>query len=121
MRLRAAVRRLRAGGAPRPEGLPGELCDRLELALLRCAPADVEALFLDDRINPWRDLIPESGNAVDRARALIDALFHRADDHHTNALVLFLDVLHERTSPRDACHRRLYLLRCELQGLLDEH
>jgi hypothetical protein len=118
--LKSVIARLRAGAPPPPDGLPAALCDRLELALLACAPADVAPLFLDDRIAPWRDLIPETAAPIDRARAIIDALFHRADHRHTNALILFLDVLHERSSPRDACHRRLYLLRCELQGLIDE-
>ena len=115
--LRQAVRRLRRPSPP-PEGLPGDLCTRLETGLLFCMPRECAALFVDDRIAQWKATIPEPGPTIDQVRALIDYLFTRYNAQGENALWLFLTVLGERTSPADACYRRLCLLSTDLHRIL---
>lgn len=117
--LRAVIRRLRAPQAPPPpQGLPGDLCDRLETAFLTCVPDDAETLFIDTRLAPWRECLPHKRSSIDHARAMIDTLFTRYNAQEENALILFLTVLAERTNPADACHRRFCLLASELRHLL---
>jgi len=119
--LTAAIRQLKRRPitpAP-PKGLPGELYDRLETALLVCAPADCAPLFVDNRLSPWREMLPESHCTIDQARAIIATLFNRHNAQGDNVLVLFLTVLAERVSPADACHRQLYLLSTELRRTLE--
>ena len=111
------MRRLKPATPAPPTGLPGELYDRLETTLLTCAPSDCAPIFVDDRISPWREMIPEAACSIDQARALIDMLFPRYNDAGDNALALFLIVLSERTNLADACHRRLFLLSTELNRL----
>ena len=117
--LLAVIHRLRRPQAPPPpQGLPGDLCDRLEATLLTCAPDDYEPLFVDARLAPWRESLKRPHSRIDQARALIDTLFDHYDADDENALILFLVVLGERTSPRDACFRRLNLLTAELRQCL---
>lgn len=118
--LRQALRRLKPATPPPPQGLPGELYDRLETTLLTCAPSDYVPLFVDERIAPWAELFPHRHCSTDTARALIAALYPRFSSAGDNALVLFLLVLCERTNPADACHRRLFLLSTELNRLLQQ-
>ncbi len=112
--LRQALRRLKPVAPPPPQGLPGDLYDRLEMAILTCGPSDYAPLFVDERIAPWAELFPHHHCSADTVNALIATLFPRFSTAGDNALVLFLHVLSERANPADACHRRLYLLATDL-------
>lgn len=115
--LRKVLRRLNRECPPPPRGLPGELCDRLEMGILHCCD-DLVPLFIDQRISLWRDRLPEVSTAINLARAVLCFLFGEYNADGDNALVLFLDVLRDRTNPENACYRRLYLLRCDLSVVL---
>ena len=98
-----------------PQGLNADLCHRLEIALLHCAPRDLKPLFIDHRIAHWKNTLPDAANAIDRARATIDYLYTHTDRDGENGLILLLDVLRERTNPRDACNRQLDLLKYDIK------
>src|SRR5512145_1914600 len=101
--VKAILRRKRT--APRPQGIPADLYRRLEEALLVCGPtcnqSQTRALFVDARLHPWYDLVPNADNPADRTRSLIDALYDRQASHGESALELVLHVLQERTDPGD--------------------
>jgi hypothetical protein len=105
-----------------PEAIPPELKHRLRTTLLRCGPFEsdraLRATFVDARIAPWRDAIPD--NTPSRGRRvddLIDALCDQSNDRGENALVLFLQTLADRANPGDACHHHLAQLAGELAAV----
>lgn len=103
-----------------PPGIPPSLYLQLRQALLDCGPLDTDsrlrAVFTDERLNPWRDSVPQGNNPVERAEAVIDFMHtRRRSDSGQNALVLLLQVLSQRINPADACHKRLAELADELQ------
>ncbi|MBN2393754.1 MAG: hypothetical protein JXR84_23680 [Anaerolineae bacterium] len=103
-------------------GIPGDLYGRVQSALLRCGPFDsdrtLRPLFVDARLSAWRDLLPEAGSRVDRARAIVDALSERENPNGDNALVLLLRVIAENTPPDDACRGHLAALAAEVSAAL---
>ncbi|MBN2006276.1 MAG: hypothetical protein JXA21_23180 [Anaerolineae bacterium] len=115
--VKAILRRKRT--APRPQGIPADLYRRLEEALLVCGPtcsqAQTRALFVDKRLHPWYNHVPNADNPADRTRALIDALYDRQATQGRSALELLLYVLQEGTDPGDACYGQLGSLIEELQ------
>jgi hypothetical protein len=95
-----------------PAALSPSLAQRLRRTLLRCGPFESDAalrvVFVDARIADWRDDIPDNtpsrGRQVD---AFIEALRDQRSAQGENALVLFLRVLADHTSPGDSCHQDL--------------
>ncbi len=96
------------------------LIDPETLAWLRevfntCGPfesnRELAAVFVDARIAPWRDDLPEADSRIDRVDALIAYLHNNfstatsetGDIPPQNALVLFAQVLVDRTAPEDSC------------------
>ena len=105
------------------EFLPPELEQRLRTTLLRCGPfasdRALRAVFVDARIATWRDDIPDNTpSRGKRVAFLIDALMEQSAASGDNALVLFLQVLADRTSPGDACRNQLTQLAAALDGAL---
>ncbi len=104
--------------------LPPQLYNRLQTALLKCGPFDSEvelrAMFVDARINPWRDTFPEVRNRVSRVIVLIDELLHRYATTGENALLFFLQVLKEQVPAGDTCNRDLATLTTELEHVLKD-
>ncbi|MBN2394816.1 MAG: hypothetical protein JXR84_29065, partial [Anaerolineae bacterium] len=103
----------------RGSGLPGGVLARLRETLLHFAPfandADLCALFADQRINPWRNRIPDSTRTREaRVNALIDALREQSTLYGDNALILFLHVLADNTDSTDALHAELLTLAADL-------
>ena len=101
-------------------GISSYLLNRLQTTLLTCGPfasdRELKTVFIDTRINPWRDSLPQADdNPTSRVQAIIDFLYHRHNTHAENALVLLLRVLSDRTNPHDACHRQLAGLADELE------
>lgn len=73
---------------------------------------ELSAVFVDARVAPWRDDLPEADSRIDRVDALIEYLHDnfsavasdKEDVVPQNALVLFTQVLVDRTDPEDACY-----------------
>jgi hypothetical protein len=103
-------------------GLSSDLMRRLREALLRCGPfdsaAELRALFVDARLRPWRDRVPEAPNRQARVQALIALLVDAANVARESALVLFVDVLRDSMDPGMACYHDLDALAAELAGVL---
>jgi hypothetical protein len=101
-------------------GLSPSLYARLLATLLRCAPVDshkaLQAIFVDARLSPWKDKLPETDNRGSRVQSLIEFLHDQYSDTGENGLVLLLHVLSDHTRPGDACHREL----AELAHALEE-
>ena len=92
-------------------GLSPQLSRQLQSTLLSCGPfssaEELQVVFSDARISPWRHLLPEANSAVGRVDATIDFLHRRENGSGENGLVLLLRVLGERTPPEDRCYRQL--------------
>lgn len=99
-------------------GLSPDLNNRLLNTLLTCGPfasnRDLRAVFVDVRLNPWRNAVPEADNAETRVRAVIDLLYNQCNNKGENALGIFLHVLAEQRSSEDDCHRKLVALAHEV-------
>ncbi len=112
------VRQLLEGVEAREErrgGLPGDWLNCLRDVLLRCGPLDSDAavrtLFVDARLHPWRDRLPDNtASRAARVDALIDALCGQRTARGESALHLLLRILAEKIDPDDACHRELKAL-----------
>jgi hypothetical protein len=101
-------------------GISPELYRRLQQVLLRCGPfdsnAELRTLFIDARLNPWRDRVPEASNRQSRVLAVISMLAdaYNADGDH--ALVLFLQTVRDLTPEGTACREELAALAGTLTG-----
>jgi hypothetical protein len=105
--------------------ISSSLYARLENTLLQCGPFDkasaLMAIFVDERIKTWVNLLPDAENSLERVRSTIEVLHDRYRDgngRQENALVLFLCVLSERVPISDLCHRTLLGLAKEYQSTL---
>jgi hypothetical protein len=104
-------------------GIPLTLYNPLKQALLDCGPFEsddaLRAIFVDDRLKPWRHSLPQASSPTSRAEAIIAFLVDkRRADTKESVLVLLLRVLSERHDPADECHLRLARLAEELEGTL---
>jgi hypothetical protein len=88
-----------------------QLLQRLRDTLLTCAPAgsdgDLQALFVDARLAPWRDLLPAASSRAARIDALIATLDRHRNTSGEPALLLLLHVLADRADPGDQCREDL--------------
>lgn len=102
--------------------IPAEILSRLYRTLLNCGPFNTDdmlrAVFSDARLNAWYQHLPQAHNPDERIRLTVDFLRDRYNATQENALVLFLRVLSEQTSPNDACHQTLAQLADELVPML---
>lgn len=100
-------------------GIPPSLYTRLCTVLASCelfaSDEALRAVFVDERIAPWRDRLPQTRSPYDRILTTIDFLSSRFTTTQHNALVIFLRVLAEHIDPRDGCHNSLL----ELADTLD--
>ena len=100
--------------------IPAHLLKDLRPILLSCGPfanhRQLSALFVDGRIALWKNLIPEADSQEQRLDTLVDVLASRKNIHDENALVLFLQVLLDRTHEMDSCHALLKALIRDMQG-----
>lgn len=105
------------------DGLPSTIYAPLKQALLDCGPFEsddaLRAIFVDERLKPWRHSLPQAPSPTSRAEAIIAFLVDkRRADTKESALVLLLRVLSERHDPADECHHRLARLAEELEEAL---
>lgn len=91
---------------------------------MMCGPLDSDQqlrnVFIDRRIQPWRDRLQESSNRLDRRDNLISLLLNEYNADKQNALILFLKVVAERTSEEVACHSQLMRLVEELRKAIGQ-
>jgi hypothetical protein len=71
---------------------------------------------VDERIAPWKNLIPQGENPAQRMESLVSLLSSRYNKHKENALVLFLQVICDQTHKMDSCHDQLTALIGRLQS-----
>jgi hypothetical protein len=80
-------------------------------ALLDCRAfetnSELNALFFDSRIRPFRNRVHDCSSYTERVDMLVDRLHDQHNLQGENALALFLQVLSERLHPEDACRQRL--------------
>lgn len=92
---------------------------RLWALLQRCNECgnnrDLQTLFSDQRLQPWRDGLPEADNLRSRVDRLIAYLLDKRNIKGEWALVLLLQVLAERYHPADERRDTLWVLANELQ------
>ena len=104
------------------QGIPANLHRTLQTTLLRCGPFatdyGINAVFVDSRLKPWHDQLPQANDSASRVQAVIAFLSEQYNDRHENALVLLLRVLGEQKSPGDACQKDLFGLASQLSQLL---
>ncbi|MBN2005781.1 MAG: PQQ-binding-like beta-propeller repeat protein [Anaerolineae bacterium] len=105
----------------RMSGIPPNVNNRLRTTLLRCGPffsdSELTSVFVDARIEPWRNQIPSAATALGRVQTLIDVLYDQYTDTHENALALFLYVLSEHKHPGDSCYKELVRLADSIRRL----
>ena len=91
--------------------IPSNLHNSLRTTLLECGSFntvnELRAIFVDERLSPWRNRLPEADNITVRVERTIEFLHNQYNNVGENALVLLLDVLSERLDPTDDCHPRL--------------
>lgn len=93
------------------EGIPSSLYNELRTTLLNCGPfstdSNIKRVFVDERLSPWRNRLPQANNPVERVESIIDLLHDQHNSMKENALFLLICVLSERLDPGDDCHHRL--------------
>ena len=91
--------------------LPPEVLKSLRATLLQCDPlasdAQLRAVFVDERIAPWKYSIPEAQTIDDRVNGLIYTLSGRKDNQQRSALALALRVLADQVDEKDCNHDQL--------------
>ena len=95
----------------------------LRSLLLNCGPfasdAELHALFVDPRLQPWRDVVPGADSPAARVAGLLDLLHDRTHSQmRRNALVIFLDAVADQIPPEDLCHQQLRLMAEHLTEVL---
>lgn len=78
----------------------------------------LRAVFIDARIHPWRNTLPQADDVDTRVRRTIDYLYERHNAEGKNALVLLLQVLSECVDPGDALCGELSALADEVEKCL---
>jgi len=91
-----------------------EFYHQLQQTLLNCgsfqSDRELAALFVDSRLYPWRNRVPQAGSAEARVQATLQALNDQSNAQGENALVLLVQVLQDMKEPMDGCHNRLATL-----------
>lgn len=105
-------------------GLAHELLADLRNVLLDCGPlasaSDLRAVFVDQRIKPWRDNLPDASSTTSRMDVVISYLIDRRNRGGENALLLFLQVLRDRANKEEACYDELVAMVERLGEALDQ-
>ncbi len=100
-------------------GILTNLYSQLRTVLLDCGSfatdRELKVIFVDKRLSPWRNRLPQADNPSGRVESVIDFLHNQYNDVEENVLVLLLRVLSERLDPGDACHQRLADLASEFE------
>ncbi|HQK14779.1 MAG TPA: tetratricopeptide repeat protein [Anaerolineae bacterium] len=101
-------------------GLPPDLYKRVCTALIDSGYCDSAAalrrLFVDARLAPWRDRLPDADAPRGRAEAVIDALWDQHTTGGDNALALLFHTLSKCFEPGDARCQTLADLAAECEA-----
>ncbi len=105
-------------------GIPQNLYIPLRETLVECGSFDndeqLRAIFAHELLSPWRNQVPEARSVMDRVDVVVSFLIgRRRAETQTNALVLLLLVLRDRTDQHDACYTRLAKLTEALDAALN--
>lgn len=97
-----------------------DLLNRLRKTLINCGPFhsgdELRHIFIDERIKPWANSIPNATSTEARVNATIDWLSGQAlYDTGESGLVLLLKVLSEYKNSQDRCHHDLAEIAHELK------
>lgn len=108
--------------SPKASGIAGELRQRLQKALSSCEIFDSDArlytIFVDTRLYPWRNRVPQADSKADRVARVIDSLHDKYDNRRQNALALFMNVLSEEIDLQDDQRSQLEALADDLEQTL---
>jgi AAA-like domain len=92
-------------------GIPEELTNQLRESLLKCeefqSNANLQSLFVNQSISPWKANCPEANDLSSRVDTVINYLVDKHSDTQENALVLLLKVLNQRKDKGDRQHQKL--------------
>lgn len=103
-------------------GLAHELLADLRNVLLDCGPlasaSDLRTVFVDQRIKPWRDNLPDASSTTSRMDIVISYLIDRRNRGGENALLLFIQVLRDRANKEEACYDELVAMAERLEEAL---
>lgn len=106
-------------------GISPNLNKLLRKTLQECGPfasdQELRNVFADSRINIWANLIPQAGSPTARMDNLIAFLYGKYNYNKHNALVLFVEVLIDRTDIQDRSHQQLKELLFVLETELKKH
>lgn len=101
-------------------GLPSRLKSELTNVLNRCPQFEsqqaLQSLFVDSRIAPWKNRLPEGNDVGGRVELLISRLHQQYNRQNENALLLFLEVLRDNTHAEDGLHGALTQLVEQVRG-----
>jgi len=101
------------------DGLSADLKKQLTTVLTDCPQFAMErqfqAMFVDRRIIPWRNRLPQADSIQGRVEVVISELYNQYNRDGKNALVLFLQVLQDGFDSMDALNEQLGYLVEELQ------
>jgi hypothetical protein len=104
---------------PNEASITPDLHRRLQETLLNSgffeSGKKLRAIFIDTRINPWRNRLPEANDLQERVLTVIEFMHSKRNDLQENALVLLLRVLSDNIPIGDACHSQLSKLAKELE------
>jgi len=88
-------------------GIYHRICD----ALLRCgsfrSDSELTGIFVDERVFPWRNKLPQAGDLNSRVTTIVSFLYDQYNERDENAMILLLNVLRDKCMPGDACRREL--------------
>jgi formylglycine-generating enzyme required for sulfatase activity len=104
-------------------GLPSDLNKRLRDTLVMCPQFDTDenlrAIFVDERIFPWRNALSQAISRNSRVQLAINFLYEQQNIRNENALVLLLQVLSECVDLGDILCHKLSALADEVERCLD--
>lgn len=108
-----------------PSGIPEHLYRQLCITLLDCGPFDTDqelkVTFVDNRLSPWRNQLPQASNPTSRVESVVEFLQNQYNNKKENALVLLLCVLRDRVNSETACHHQLAELADLFEDQLKNH
>jgi hypothetical protein len=94
-----------------PIGILAEVLPELRKTLAGCAAFTsheaLAAIFVDPRLHPWQQRLPQVPSVEQRVNQVIALLHHEENEQGENALVLLLHVLKEHEPTRRATLTRL--------------
>ena len=104
--------------------LPYPLLKQIQSVFDECGPFDsdraLQAVFVDDRLEPWRGMLPQAPNKKARITFAIDFLSNRYHSDGRSALLLFVEALRHQTHEEDRCHQQLQNLEEALASHLED-